>query len=395
MNLLKFASLIVSKGVAFSQISTVFIALIPTFLEISIPMAMLLGVMLGFARLSGDSEIIVIRASGISISTLIIPVCALALIVTIFGLLVSHSARPWGYNTLNETLLQIASSSSTAGLEKGVFSELGELTLYAETLDHETGQMSHVLLDDKREEQDRKIVFASTGTIASDPKTNRLYISLERGQIHQVTQKGYAVTKFDKNISVVEPDELFGTDKNKKGKQLSAMYSDELQIIGTAYQETLTSIKNSTKQNGVAPTISDFLELPTGQRISPQQYNKKELSKRVNRVKLEKGRRLSMPFAALAMALIGMSLGIQSPRTQRSYGMGLSASLGLAVFVIYYSTLSFGIAMAEGGSINPTLALWIPNITVILIASWFLKKLSAEKWQSVLEAASSIRFRMK
>ena len=393
MNLLKFASLIVSKGVAFSQISIVFIALIPTFLEISIPMAMLLGVMLGFARLSGDSEIIVIRASGISISTLIIPVSALAFIVTILGLLVSHTARPWGYNTLNQTLMQIATTSSTAGLEKGVFSALGDLTLYAETLDHETGKMSHVLLDDKRDELDRKIVFASTGIMASDPQTNQLYISLENGQIHQVTEKGYAVTKFDKNISVIEPEELFGTDKNKKGKQLSAMYGDELELIGAAYRKTLEEIKTSTKQNGVPPTISDFLHLPTGQQLSPQQYNKKELTKRINRVKLEKGRRLSMPFAALAMALIGMSLGIQSPRTQRNYGMGLSACLGLGVFVIYYSTLSFGIAMAEGGSINPTIALWLPNLTVILIAGWFLTRLSLEQWQSVLEAAASFKWR--
>ena len=67
LRMLKFASLIINKGVEFSQIASVFIAIIPTFLEIAIPLSVLLGVMLAFARLSGDSEIVVMRASGISL----------------------------------------------------------------------------------------------------------------------------------------------------------------------------------------------------------------------------------------------------------------------------------------------------------------------------------------
>ncbi|MCI5064648.1 LptF/LptG family permease, partial [bacterium] len=64
LRVLKLTSLIVNKGVLLSQVLLVFLSVIPAFLEIAVPLAALLGPMLTLARLSGDSEVIVIRASG-------------------------------------------------------------------------------------------------------------------------------------------------------------------------------------------------------------------------------------------------------------------------------------------------------------------------------------------
>ena len=52
IRMLQFASLIINKGVEPGQIGMVFLAIVPTFLEIALPLAVLLGVMLCFARLS-------------------------------------------------------------------------------------------------------------------------------------------------------------------------------------------------------------------------------------------------------------------------------------------------------------------------------------------------------
>jgi Lipopolysaccharide export system permease LptF/LptG len=61
IRILKFSSLIINKGVDPHQIGRVFFAVIPTFLEFALPLAALLAVMLAFARLSGDSEVVVLR----------------------------------------------------------------------------------------------------------------------------------------------------------------------------------------------------------------------------------------------------------------------------------------------------------------------------------------------
>ena len=75
-----------------------------------------------------------------------------------------------------------------------------------------------------------------------------------------------------------------------------------------------------------------------------------------------------MPFAAFLLSLIGMTLGIQPPRAQKTWGSSLSMGLGVLVFVFYYALLSIGIAAAESGSITPIVAVWIPNIATFIIA---------------------------
>ncbi len=355
-------------------------SLLPTFLEIAIPMAILLGVMLAFARLSGDSELIVLRASGISLTTLIQPVVIFGLCITLISISVSYIGRPWGYNTLSNTLKQIASTTSTAGLDEGVFTRFGDMTMYCEKIDHATGKMSHVLLDDRRDEQNRKIIFSKTGNLGNNQESNQVIFHLFNGEIHEEHEGKYAVTHFDENISVISADELLSTDTNKKGRQFSSMKISELDETKKAFINLAERIQKAEKIN-----LED-INLPFGQSLADHQLNKKEVNKRINRIEIEKGRRLSMPFAALVLALVGMSLGIQPPRTQRTFGIGLSAVFALVVFVIYYGFLSIGIAMAESGTLSPLLALWLPNIIVCYFALMTLRNLGKEKWHSVTEA---------
>ena len=162
IRMLRFATLIVDKGVEFSQIGLVFVAIIPTFLEIAIPLSALLGVMLAFARLSGDSEIVVMRASGISLYQLVVPVILFGLCTLALAFSVSFYLKPKGYQLLSDTLFEIARSKTTSGLEEGIFNRLNVITLYAEKIDDTTGGLSRVVLDDRRDLASRRIVLASS-----------------------------------------------------------------------------------------------------------------------------------------------------------------------------------------------------------------------------------------
>jgi lipopolysaccharide export LptBFGC system permease protein LptF len=83
------------------------------------------------------------------------------------------------------------------------------------------------------------------------------------------------------------------------------------------------------------------------------------------------------------MAFIGMALGIMSPRTQRTWGAGFAATLGLVVFIIYYSIFSIGVALADSGHLQVGVALWAPNVVATSIAVFLVYKITSEKWQSV------------
>jgi lipopolysaccharide export system permease protein len=370
LRMLKLTSLIVNRGVEFGQIATVFIAIIPTFLEIALPMSALLGVMLAFTRMCGDSEVVVFKASGVGLAGFIKPLAGFALTIGLLSLIVSCILRPWGFNTLSNALFDIARSKSTSGLSEGVFNKLGgNITLYSERVDYSTGELFHVLVDDKRDPAQQKVVIAKKGAILADPDTQTISLLLGDGVAHEALKDRYSRTAFVSNIISIDPDEL--RNDNKKGVSAREVSTGELRKLITEYKTILRANNPSEESQSL---------LVHGQNLSRQ-----ELQKKFRRAKVEHGQRFSLPCASIIMTFLGFAIGIISPRTQRSWGAGLAATLGLIVFMLYYGIFSLGLALADGGKMHVGLALWLPNIVAASIAFVLVRKITTEQWSSVSE----------
>lgn len=367
VRMLRLTSLIVNRGVELGQIAKVFLAIIPTFLEIALPMATLLGVMLAFARMCGDSEMVVLRASGISLLRFLLPIGIFAAVVGSTGLFVSFVLRPWGFSTLSTALFEIARSKSTSGLTEGVFNKIGQLTLYAEKIDYQTGDLSKVIVDDKRNDTQRKVVVAQRGKIVADEETQTLSLLLGEGVAHETDGENYSRTAFQSNSLSVNPMEL--KEDAKKGAVARELPGPELLRVVDYYKQQLRS------------TEGDSIE------VYGQTLTRKEVLKKFRRAKIEYGQRLSLPYASVVMAFVGMALGIMSPRTQRTWGAGFAATLGLVVFILYYSIFSIGLTLADSGALKVWIALWAPNILTTAIAATLVYKVGTEQWQSVAEGA--------
>ena len=370
VRMLRLTSLIVNRGVELGQIAKVFLAIIPTFLEIALPMATLLGVMLAFARMCGDSEMVVLRASGISLLKFLVPIGLFAAAVGSTGLFVSFVLRPWGFSTLSTALFDIARSKSTSGLTEGVFNKIGQLTLYAEKIDYQTGDLSKVIVDDKRNDTQRKVVVAQRGKIVADEETQTISLLLGEGVAHETDGTNYSRTAFQSNSLSVNPMEL--KEDAKKGAVARELPGSELLRLVDYYKQQLRS------------TEGDAIE------VLGQTLTRKELLKKFRRAKIEYGQRLSLPYASVVMAFVGMALGIMSPRTQRTWGAGFAATLGLVVFILYYSIFSIGLTLADSGALKVWIALWAPNILTTGIAALLVYKVGTEQWQSVAEGAQRL-----
>jgi lipopolysaccharide export system permease protein len=369
LRMLKLTSLIVNRGVALGQIATVFVAIIPTFLEIALPMSALLGVMLAFARMCGDSEVVVFKASGVGLASFIKPLGIFALGIGLLSLYVSCVLRPWGFDALSNALFDIAKSKSTSGLSEGVFNKLGEITLYAEKIDYATGELLHVIVDDKRDISQRKVVIAKRGTILADPVAQTISLLLAEGVAHESIEEKYTRTAFVSNSLSVNPAEL--RDDTKKGITARELTTSRLRDLIREYKTTLRS------------SDSEKFEV-YGQSIS-----RAELQKKFRRAKVEHGQRFSLPCASVIMTFIGFAIGIMSPRTQRSWGAGFAATLGLVVFMLYYGIFSMGLALADSGKMHVGLALWLPNLVASLIALLLVHRIVTERWASVSEGVFS------
>ncbi len=393
VRMLRFAALIVNKGVDPIQILHVFLSIVPAFLEIAIPLATLLGLMLAFGRLSGDSEIVVLRASGISLGELVLPVIFFGITAVAAATWVTHSLSPWGYQILSQTLFDIAKSRSTAGLNDGVFNRLGNMHLYLDHIDHTSGLMTKVLLDDRREQDNgqgpRKIIIAASGKVTSDVQAQTLSLELYNGHIHEIIDGKYVLTKFDTNSVVFNSNEILDPKSQNKGRSPKEMTVKELRAEIDNYEAALVQVRLLSESTPAA------LESIAKQFKLKQPMGKLEIKKRMRKLEVEIQRRFAMPYAPFVLSLLALPLGIYPPRSHKTWGAGLSALFGFAVFILYYAMLSIGMALAENGILPAVLGLWIPNIVTCLLAVYFIIQVATEKWQSILHGVEQLCLSIK
>src|SRR5271168_1987133 len=100
--LLKLTEMVVNHGVTLGDVASLIGFIMPAFLELTFPMAVLLGVLMGFGRMSGDREIIAARACGVSLYRLAMPVIGFAIVIWGVSSWLSFSVRPWANRHLRD-----------------------------------------------------------------------------------------------------------------------------------------------------------------------------------------------------------------------------------------------------------------------------------------------------
>jgi len=196
-------------------------------------------------------------------------------------------------------------------------------------------------------------------------KAQTISLLLADGVAHETLDGRYSRTEFNSNSLSVNPNEI--KNDAKKGPAARELNMPRLREAIQVYKTALHSSE------------SDSLE------VFGEKLTRAEVLKKYRRAKIEFGQRTSLPLASLIMAFIGMALGIMSPRTQRTWGAGFAATLGLAVFIVYYSVFSVGVALADSGKLHVGIALWAPNVIATAIAAVLVYKVATERWQSASE----------
>src|SRR3977135_1354832 len=105
--LLKLPAMVANHGVSIGEVFGLVAFIMPAFLELTFPMAVLLGVLLGFGRMSGDREMIAARACGMSLYRLAMPVMGFALVIWAFSSWLSFSVRPWANRHLRDQIYEL------------------------------------------------------------------------------------------------------------------------------------------------------------------------------------------------------------------------------------------------------------------------------------------------
>jgi lipopolysaccharide export system permease protein len=336
VRILKLVELVVNRGVPLAQMIRIFSYIMPAFLEVTVPMALLLAILVAFGRLSSDSEVIAMRAAGISLYRLLVPVAIFAGMVALLTAWLSVTARPWGNSHLRQGLYEIVKTRAAAGIKPKVFNdEFKNLVIYVDKIRPASDALEGILVADTRDPSLHNTVYAETGRLISNEQRHSLTLRLESGGIYSTgDDKGYQDTRFTTYDITL--------DLNAALSQLRDRERDVSEL-------TLAELRDAIAEKTVSGDPA-------------------------NAERVEWQRKLSIPFACLVFAALGVPLGIQPTRAVHSRGFSLS----LGLIFLYYLLLTFGQNLGERGTLPPIVAVWLPNVVLAIVGGVLLLRAGQE-----------------
>jgi lipopolysaccharide export system permease protein len=333
--LLKLIELVVNHGVGLGEVLTLIGYIMPAFLELSFPMAVLLGVLLGFGRMSSDQELTAARACGIGLHRMAMPVLGVAIIACGLSGWLAFKVRPWANSNLRERLYQLTRTRPMAGLKEKSFNRnFSGLVVYVDRIDPADSKLQGVMISDNRDPHQQSTIIAQSGMIIPDEHRQAITLRLLDGTNFGVDEEKDTthVSQFAVYDLTVDP-----------GEELGAIQHDPLEMEGAELNRVIDQGRRSGSRNFVAET--------------------------------EMARRYAVPFATLLFAMMGVALGLKPARGGQSERFGVS----LALFFAYYTLLRAGQSFAESGKVNPFIAMSFPDFVFAILGTWLLYRAATDR----------------
>jgi lipopolysaccharide export system permease protein len=332
------ANYVVNFQIGISTVSLLLLYSMPYFLQFTIPMAAMISVLLTFLRMSGDMEIVALKAGGVHVYRLLPPVLVFGLIAVLLTAAMAIFALPQGRKQTKLTLYNIAAAHVDMGLKPRQFLEFyQDVVIYVHEIDHATKILYDVFIEDRRSGKTNITVIAPQGQLSYDQEQAVAYLRLLNGTIHQVDL-------LERRASTLD----------------FATYDVRLDV-----RRNVENLKNESEH------VQEMSLARLRDRIRSVPQNSDAYYKALK----EWHRKFSLPSASLVMTLLAMPLGIRARSSQRAYGIGL----GLFFFLLYYVLLSLGWVLAESGIYPPALGMWTPNAVILVLALIMLGRTAKEK----------------
>jgi lipopolysaccharide export LptBFGC system permease protein LptF len=336
--------LLVKNDTPLELILSVLAYILPFSLMFTIPWGFLTALLLVFGKMSAENELIALRANGVSVPRICLPVLVLSMACIGVCFWINVDVAPRAQAKMKEALYNIATSNPLAmfGSDK-IIDDFPGKKIYVER--NEGAQLYNLLVYEMNDDfVPMKVVFAHRGLLETDKKEKKLLMHLfdaryeqrddqETGNLMKVRQ-GITAQENTLEISLEE------LSMNKRGRGISSMTANEL--LDRWHKD-------------------DFSKLPEKERREEISATKTEINKRV-----------SFSLASFAFALIGVPLAITAHRKETSVGILLS----LGVAIIYFFFIIIANSFRENDRMHPELLMWVPNILCMGLGGWLFLRMS-------------------
>jgi LPS export ABC transporter permease LptF/LPS export ABC transporter permease LptG len=338
--------LVVRREINASAVFTLFVLPIPGILVITIPMAVVVGTLIGLGRMAADGEVIAARASGVGLSQFVRPVMIYALIGWGVTGWMSLFLAPQAARQLVRTEVELRTSQVPYEIRPRVFIEqFPKLLLYLEDIRGSRSQWHGVFIADNTKHDVPKVTLADRGVLVNANHGQRLTLHLEHGATHEIDPRNpqqYSVTSFAETDIPIPTDQSPATSE-PRAPPLLPMRT----LIELAHSPDPPAGPSAAGRNTPAgvPAALAAVTLPG----TPGNQRRAAL--------VELHYRLALPVASLVLALVGTPLGLYT----RKGGKAVGVILAILLVFLYYILIALGRSFAIEGRMHPALGLWLAN----------------------------------
>lgn len=328
--------LLINRDVPLHYVLLFMLYVLPFSLTFTIPWGFLTAVLLVFGRMSADNEMIALRACGVSLLRVCVPVLVVGAVLSAFTFWINGTVAPRAEQAMRNSIASMARSNPTAlfvpdevvsqfrgkkifvGGKKG--DTLSDLTIIEQT---DSGYV-------------QRVIYAREGVITMDKDAGSLTLTLRNAKFEQ----------------------------RREGEETNA-----------------NGIRHGISVGEVAVDIPLEDLVDEGLRKRPlRSYTLGELWAQLSAVQetpertallTETSKRVSLSLACVAFALMAMPLGVTAQRKETSVGFGISLALAFA----YFFFVVLAEMLRDDSAAFPYLLLWIPNVLFVGIGGWLLLRL--------------------
>ena len=290
------------------------------FISFTFPLAMLVAALLGFERLSRESEAVALFAGGISFGRMIRPVLGLGLLLSVIGYMFNDSVTSYA-------------NQQVADIKEHYEKYLGESNKPFDFSSNKDGHLVTVHIEkgyDVREKAMRQVTI----TVYDTQGRPSLLLYADRAQAHGANFRSWTLHNGTQAIltapggvstfSVAESSQLNTTPEN-----IQFLHRDPETLNFRDLQRQIEAMKADGEDPGTIRNAEVSLWFKT-----------------------------SLPFSCLIFGLVGAPLGMRSPRSAKVSGAVWAIPIMLGYYVIYMTMSN----VAQGGGISPVWAAWLPNL---------------------------------
>jgi len=324
-NLVKIADLVINKGVDIYSVLKLFLLMMPYLLTYTLPIAALTAALMSLGRMSGDNEIVAIKASGINLFSLILPLLILGIILSLILVVFNDRVIPYAHYAARKTLVEVGIKNPTAALEPGVFiNSFEKYILFIYRIDQ--NKLSNIrIYEPQGEDKPARTIVAKHGEFIAIPEKMSIKLKLVDGTSD-------------------EPD------PGKPGNFYKLNFTTYFMTLNLAQTQDKDQIQKKPKDMTIRELKNEIHKLKK-ENIDPA-----PLVTQIHE-------KIALAFSCFVFILLGSSLAIITRRREKSINFGIA----FMIIGVYYLLLMGSEALSLQGNVSPLIAMWLPNIILGVI----------------------------